>query len=180
MIRFYYGTVGSGKSMHLIAAYRNAVRLHKRDKEVILAKPVLDKRTEGIYTRFGGVEEKTFFPIDDTLDCIDMFNTDVLFSDIWFIDEAQFIPPFFLNEMLRYKNHEFNFYGLRNDVNKVMWPSVVKLMNYADEIIELPTTCELCKKEKASFNKSLKTIEDAQNSPGFHFIPVCGSCWAKD
>jgi len=182
MIKFYYGTVGSGKSMHLIAEYLNMKRKFP-EKVVKLCKPASDTRTNGVYTRFGDVEISADYlvkPLD--FSCEESHDAFIQSADIFFIDEAQFIPECFVNDCCYQSRfgYEFHFYGLRNDIRKHMWPSINTLMNNADYIIELPTTCELCKKQKASFNKALKPVEDAQNSPGFHFIPVCGSCWAKD
>ena len=162
--------------MHLIAEYLNTKRRFP-EKNVLLLKPAIDDRTEGVYTRFGDMEIKLDFPIYHNANShtVQFFMT-LQNADIMFVDEAQFLPMWFLNLVVR-RNSEYFFYGLRNDANKVMWQPVQWLMNYAHELVELPTVCEVCKKNRASFNKSLKAIEDAQNSPGFHFIPVCGSCY---
>ena len=170
MIKFYYGTVGSGKSMHLIAEYLNTKRRFP-EKNVCLMKPASDTRTDGVFTRFGNIEIKADILVSEEHPWPDIHK-----YDTFFIDEAQFIPEWVINTAFMY-SYDWHFYGLRNDSNKKMWPSILKLMNYADELIELPTVCEICKKNKASFNKSLKRLEDAQHSLGFHFIPVCGNCY---
>lgn len=172
MIRFYYGTVGSGKSMHLIADYLNAKRRFP-EKKIWLCKPVADTRTQGVYTRFGNMEVAVdYFIPDNVLDSTQELHT----VDMYFVDEAQFVPEWFINTAIMY-SYDWRFYGLRNDVNKKMWPSVSLLMSFAAEIIELPTICDICKDNKASFNKSIKKVDDPQNSLGFHFIPVCHECW---
>lgn len=175
MIKFYYGTVGSGKSMHLIANYLDTKRRFP-EKDVVLCKPACDTRTVGVYTRFGDLEVPVDVLLDEDVPYWHLANADYLF-----IDEVQFIPESFLNQLRHahfgISNVIINAYGLRNDSNKVMWPAVKWLMNNADELIELPTLCDICKINRASFNKALNAIDNAQHSIGFHFIPVCGKCY---
>lgn len=174
MIRFYYGTVGAGKSLHLINNYLNTKRLNKH-AWVGLYKPEKDSRTSSVFTRFGNVEVKP----DELIANINKykFHENKYWADILFVDEAQFIPEVVVKLASKRKDQLFQFYGLRNDSNKKMWPSIKALMNFADEIIELPSICEICKTKKASFNKCLKEGINPQHAPGFDFIGVCGECY---
>ena len=177
MIKFYYGVVNSGKSLHLLSSYLTEKR--KGEGEVKLIKPGFDTRTEGVYTRFGNVEMRPDLIVEENnpenrLCWLNILSKGTTF----FIDELQFFSPKYVEDILKNKTVDqvFNIYGLRNDFYGNMWESVALIMNFADEITEIKTHCELCKVKKASFNMKISDSLEI-NDPGFHYIPVCRDCF---
>lgn len=171
MIKYYWGTVGSGKSLRLLSSYLNDKRRH--EDELTLVKPAFDTRTAGVYTRFGNVEVEADISLNKETKLT--FIHALTNKKIFYIDEAQFIPVEYLELILKYRKPGmvFHIYGLRNDFNRNLWPSTCWLLNYADEIIEVPTLCEKCN-EKASFN--IKTSQ-TEEQVGFHYASVCWKCY---
>lgn len=174
MINLYFGTVGSGKSLHLISSYLNELR-RRPENEVALVKPLVDNRTSGIYTRFGNQEiEPTHVFGSSRLEWLHLLEK----KKYVFIDEIQFFPPEALMDIYqaRKPGNEYHLYGLRNDFLGSMWPSMKCAFNLADTIHEVSTFCDMCKERKASFNKKVGTCKHATD-PGFHYIPVCWECF---
>lgn len=176
MIKFHYGPIGSGKSQHLISSYINELR-RRPDGEVCLLKPASDTRTAGVFTRFGNIEVEPDIRYGDSESRLQwLLALDK--KKAFFLDEVQFLPEDMIKEIFwkRKSGQIFFLYGLKNDYLGTMWNSVQVAMNIADEIIEIPTFCEVCNKRKASFNrKDDKTLEG--NQVGFHYTPVCWKCF---
>lgn len=175
MIKFYHGCIGSGKSLHLLNSYLTSIRKHNPE-EVCLVKPASDTRTAGVFTRFGNIEVDVDinYSWDTRLDWLLALTK----KKIFFIDETQFMPEGFVETIFKQRqpNQEFHLYGLKNDYLGVMWEPIKYIMNVADEIVEIPTNCDICKTNKASFNKKTDSSKQG-NQVGFHYIPVCWKCF---
>lgn len=173
MIKFYYGMVGSGKSLNLISSYLTELRRSDAD-EVALIKPEVDTRTPGIYTRFGNQEIAPTFVYSQVnrLNWLHLLEK----KSIFFIDEFQFFPEDIYKDIIKLSNKQFYIYGLRNDFLGNIWPSVQHIMNHADHIVEIETHCDLCKKKKASYNRKLSGSM-TENEVGFQYVPVCRECF---
>ena len=175
MIKFYYGTVGSGKSLNLISSYLNELR-KRPESNVALIKPDIDTRTSGIYTRFGDMEIQPTFIYSEAkrLDWLYLLEK----KKVFFIDEWQFFGVLASKDIINSIKHDqqFHIYGLRNDFLGSPWPAVQHIMNHADQIIEIETHCDICKNKKASYNKKLSGSM-VNNEVGFQYIPVCRECF---
>lgn len=90
-LRFYYGTMSSGKTMALIMSQYN---LRKANKKIIILKSSLDTKADDcIQTRVaGGIEEKADLVLDPNKSVTEYFEkwAEDGVSRI-FVDEAQFL-----------------------------------------------------------------------------------------
>jgi thymidine kinase len=154
---FRYGAMGSSKSANLImTAYNYKVQ----GKKIMILKPGVDTRDEknSIVSRTGMKQEidlltynftyiPQYIPID--LDCV-------------LVDECQFLEVEQIDQ-LRYitKYCPVICYGLRTDYSSKLFPSSQRLMEIADNIEEIKTTCVYCNK-KAIINAKYKIDGDVK------------------
>lgn len=156
---FYYGTMNSSKSAQLLMAGHN---YESSGKDVIYIKPALDTRSERITSRIGAEHEADYIISDD---CFDRANSlcdivlDSLTVSAIFIDEAQFLPPSFIRELLSRledTNVSILFYGLLKDFRGHIFDASQALLEEVDDIREIKTVCHYCD-DKATFN--LRTVD---------------------
>ncbi len=178
---FRYGTVGSAKTMNLLAVAHNYTQQEKR---VLLIKPKVDTRfgVDIIKSRTGLFKTADLLVGDDTQLTFDIFEG----IDCVLVDEAQFIAPHivdFLHELAISKNVPVICYGLRTDFKTRFFAGSQRLMELADSIEEVKTTCFYCDR-KAVFNMKLlngvPTTEGPQIDLGAEekYLPVCKSCYS--
>ncbi len=179
---FRYGTVGSAKTMNLLAVAHN---YRAQNKIAYLLKPRLDKRfgTETIRSR-SGLEMHADFLIDieEELDSELFMGAHCLL-----VDEAQFLCPSVVDQLKEISN-SFEIpvicYGLRTDFRTRLFPGSERLMELADSIEEIKTTCAFCNK-KAIFN--LKFVDGTPTTKGptvdlgteEKYLPACSQCYPK-
>ena len=180
---FRYGTVGSAKTLNLLAV---AHAYKQQNKRVYLVKPRLDNRfgAEMIRSRTGLMQEADLL-VDD--------QTELLFetlkgSHCILVDEAQFLGPQLIDQLrqvTRLLDIPVIAYGLRTDFRTRLFPGAQRLMELADAIEEIKTTCAYCNR-KAVFN--LKLSEEGRptlNGPTIElgseekYVPACADCYAR-
>lgn len=184
---FRYGTVGSAKTLNLLAVAHN---YRQQGKEVLLVKPEID-------TRFGKTTIRTraglempadilapaagplFFPALDGVACL-------------LVDEAQFLSPAAVDQLHTIAHTAVApdaatgipviCYGLRTDFRRELFPAAARLFELADSLEEVKTTCHFCRR-KAIFN--LKLINNCATLQGpsvelgceEKYLPVCSPCY---
>lgn len=180
---FRYGTVNSAKTLNLLAVAHN---YRQQGKRVLIVKPALDTRwgQEWITSRAGPkmaadlvLESNSVITADDLADasCI-------------LADEAQFLSIFTI-EQLAYIAHRnpgtpVICYGLRTDFKTRLFPAATRLMELADTIEEIKTTCQYCEK-KAIFNLKFVNGVATREGPSVDlgaeekYAPACAACYAK-
>ena len=178
---FRYGTVGSAKTLNLLAvahAYR------QQGKRAFIIKPALDDRfgKEMVRSR-AGLEKEADLLVQDSsaLDAVHFEGVDCVL-----VDEAQFLAPSLIDQ-LRLVASELHVpvicYGLRTDFRTSLFPGARRLLEIADAIEEIKTTCAFCTK-KAVFNLKLvdgrPTLQGPQVQLGCEetYLPACAPCWA--
>ena len=150
---FRYGAMGSAKTMHLLAVAHN---YEQQGKRVILIKPSIDDRfgADMIRSRTG-LERKadicvaadTQIPLDTLagVSCI-------------LVDECQFLSEYVVHQ-LRNITVDLDIpvicYGLRTNFKTRLFEGAKRLMEVADAIEEVKTTCAFCNR-KAVFNIKLR------------------------
>lgn len=156
---FRYGTVGSAKTLNLLAVAHN---YRQQSKKVVLMKPRLDTRFgEGEIVSRAGLQAPADVLVDE-----DTYLEPADFDDISciLVDEAQFLPPR-LVDALRALSQDPGVpvicYGLRTDFRTQLFPGSRRLLELADSIEEIKVTCRYCNR-KAVFN--LKLGSDGQAS----------------
>jgi thymidine kinase len=161
---FRYGAMCSSKSLNLLAVHHNYIQQKKR---VLVLKPRLDARfAQGEVVSRAGLSA----PADLLVDA-DTALDPALFAGLHcvLVDEAQFLSAY-LVEQLRLLTHTARVpvicYGLRTDFLMRTFEGSQRLLELADSIEEVKTTCQFCNR-KAVFNMriagdGLATAEGAQ------------------
>ncbi len=177
---FRYGAVGSAKTLNLLAvahAYR------QQGKRVYLVKPQIDDRFgEGIIRSRAGLQEEADLLVSDETD----FRTLELGAcHCILVDEAQFLAPEII-EQLRDVTRKLDIpvicYGLRTDFRTRLFPGAQRLMELADAIEEIKTTCAYCNR-KAIFNLKLLNGRPTLAGPTLDlgteekYLPTCSQCY---
>jgi thymidine kinase len=179
---FRYGTVGSAKTLNLLAVAHN---YEQQGKQAFLIKPSIDTRfgQENIRSR-AGLEKKTHLLVDQS-----SVLDDGLFSgvDCILVDEAQFLSESLI-EQLRNITIRLNIpvicYGLRTDFRSQLFEGSRRLLELADSIEEIKTTCAFCNK-KAVFNLKIAAGTASLEGPTIDlgteekYLPSCYPCYQK-
>jgi thymidine kinase len=153
---FRYGTVNSAKTLNLLAVAHN---YRAQDKRVILVKPAVDARWDAaaIRTR-AGLAMPADLVISDSVIDLDFFDG----AACVLVDECQFLAPAVIDQFSQLahactyqpygrKGIPVICYGLRTDFRRELFPASRRLMELADSIEEVKTTCQFCER-KALFN----------------------------
>jgi thymidine kinase len=185
---FRYGTVNSAKTLNLLAVAHN---YRQQGKAVLLIKPELDTRfgREVIHTR-AGLELQA----DVLAPSVGLLPLQAL-DDIvcLLVDEAQFLAPEQIDQLHQIAHSAVSptapngipviCYGLRADFRRELFPASKRLLELADSIEEVKTTCHYCL-QKATFNLKLCDGRATFTGPSVElgceekYLPVCGRCYA--
>ncbi|MFH1132644.1 MAG: thymidine kinase [Pseudomonadota bacterium] len=177
---FRYGTVGSAKTLNLLAVAHNYGQQNKR---AFIIKPELDVRfgQERVHSR-AGIEKKADLLVgpETKLDTNAFEGIDCIL-----VDEAQFLSANLIDQ-LRKVTKEQNVpvicYGLRTDFRTNLFEGAKRLLEIADSIEEIKTTCYYCNR-KAVFNLRLAngvpTLEGPTIDLGTEekYLPTCANCY---
>lgn len=179
---FRYGTVGSAKTLNLLAVAHN---YRQQGKEVSLIKPKMD-------VRFGQDLIRSRAGLEMSADVLVEAGTKLSmesFSGISciLVDEAQFISASIIDQ-LRLITLEMDIpvicYGLRTDFRTNLFEGSKRLMEVADSIEEIKATCYFCNK-KSIFNlkhvNGKATVEGPSIQLGAEelFYPACFKCYTE-
>jgi thymidine kinase len=179
---FRHGTVGSAKTLNLLAVAHNYER---QGKKVIVIKPGFDDRygEREVASRAGlRREAHIILMASDRLEMADFEGVQCVL-----VDEVQFMTAAHI-EQLRDISDQLGVpvicYGLRTDFRSQLFDGSRRLMELADSIEEVKTTCHRCNR-KAIFN--LKCIDGvalldgpSQQVAGDEtFQPVCSLHYVK-
>lgn len=146
---FRHGAMGSAKTLNLLAVRHNYAQ---QGKQVLLIKPSLDIRFgNGNIRSRAGLEYPADLLVEaDTI--LDPSRFEGLSCVL--VDECQFLSPALveqLRELTRTMNIPVIAYGLRTDFRTRLFEGSRRLMELADAIEEVKTTCRFCNR-KAVFN----------------------------
>ena len=177
---FRYGTVGSAKTLNLLAV---AHTYAQQNKTAWIAKPALDTRwgVRNVRSR-AGLERDADLILEpgQSLDPTGFGDVDCLL-----VDEAQFLTPELVDQLralTRTANIPVICYGLRTDFRTRAFPGSQRLLELADAIEEIKTTCSHCTR-KAVFNlkhrDGIPTVDGPTIDLGAEekYVPVCDVCY---
>jgi thymidine kinase len=180
---FRYGTVGSAKTLNLLAVAHN---YRQQGKEVSLLKPRLD-------IRFGKGSIKSRAGLEMTADLLLESDTKLDFDSFTgisciLVDEAQFLSTKVI-EQLRQITLDMDIpvicYGLRTDFRTKLFEGSARLMEVADSIEEIKATCYFCNK-KSIFNlrhvNGVATVDGPSILLGAEemYFPTCYRCYSAE
>lgn len=180
---FRYGTVNSAKTLNLLAVAHN---YRQQGKRALIVKPALDTRwgKEWITSRAGPK-----MPADLVLHDSDVIDQDAVEGvSCVLADEAQFFSLFVIEQLayLAHRNPRVPVicYGLRTDFKTKLFPAAARLLELADTIEEVKTTCQYCDK-KAIFNLKFVNGLPTRIGPSVElgaeetYAPACAACYAE-
>ncbi len=180
---FRYGTVGSAKTLNLLAVAHN---YRQQGKKVLLMKPDLDTRfgRERIKSR-AGLETQA----DILIENVDSLN-DIDFTGISciLVDEVQFLPAKVIEEFRRISldwDIPILCYGLRTDFKSHLFEGSCRLIEVADSIEEVKATCYFCEKKSIM---NLKHVNGVATNEGpsvelgaeEKYFPTCYQCYQRE
>lgn len=166
--------------MNLLAVAHN---YQLQQKSIMLMKPAMD-------TRFGAEEIRSRSGLQKRADLLlqpDMVLDHALLRGLQciLVDEAQFVSGSVI-EQLRQVATDLNIpiicYGLRTDFRGQLFEGSKRLLELADSIEEVKTTCAYCNR-KAVFNLKLQNGEPTLKGPTVDlgteekYLPACSSCY---
>lgn len=178
---FRYGTVGSAKTLNLLAVAHN---YRQQGKNVLLLKPEID-------VRFGPDLIKTRAGLEMPADVIVPPTGEARLPDLTgvvclLVDEAQFLDTVAIDQLHKIVHVAPQIpvicYGLRTDFRRQIFPAARRLMELADSIEEVKTTCNFCLR-KAVFNLKLLNGKPTMFGPSVElgaeekYLPVCAACY---
>jgi thymidine kinase len=173
---FRYGAVSSAKTLNLLAVAHNYERQGKR---VLVLKPAFDTRfgAQTVASRAGLERDADFLMRDDVpLDLVRFEDCSCVL-----VDEAQFLTAGQvdqLRELTRQVAVPVICYGLRTDFRSCLFEGSRRLMEVADAIEEVKTTCTFCNRKAVLNLKSVDgvpTVGGPSKKLGAEelYLPVC-------
>lgn len=177
---FRYGTVGSAKTLNLLAVAHN---YRQQGKRILLLRPELD-------TRFGKESIKSRAGLEMDADLLVAPGT-ALLDMHWegvsciLVDEAQFLTKHNIEELRQItllKDVPVICYGLRTDFRTRLFEGSSRLMELADSIEEVKSTCHYCNRKSVA---NLKHVDGVATLDGpvvqlgaeEKYYPVCYKCY---
>ena len=203
MVKLYfrYGTVGSAKTLNLLAV---AHTYKQQEKSVLLLKPLIDDRfgKENITSRAGlsiqadyRISEKTVFSYQgESLTLVENLEENNLIDldqnplpACILVDECQFLAPQIIDQLWLITVRcqvPVILYGLRTNFKGFLFPGVKRIFERADVIEEIKTTCWFCN-HKATHNLKISKGEPVLNGPEVElglenmYKPSCKNCYLE-
>ena len=184
-LKFKYGTMASGKSLHLLAT---AHQFKTNNIPYQLLKSSIDTRDSNVISSRIGIEEPciTIQPDDNNI----IQHIKILDGVKWIlVDEAQFLTANQIDELASIVD-KFNInvicYGLRTDYLTHLFEGSKRLFEIADSFEELPSYCKCGKKNSvnARFNEdgNIDLNEGKQIEIGgdSKYKSMCRLCFTKE
>lgn len=178
---FRHGTVGSAKTLNLLAVAHN---YRQQGKEILLLKPALD-------VRFGQSQIKSRAGLEMAADILVTPETDLLSHsyegiDCILVDEAQFLSAKVIDQLREIATHRqipIICYGLRTDFRSNLFDGSKRLMELADSIEEVKATCHFCNRKSIMNLKHVNGVA-CTDGPSIQlgaeekYFPTCYACYA--
>ena len=189
---FRYGAMNSGKSTALLQA---AFNYEERGQRVLLAKPSVDTKGDGIVSRLGVARDVDFTIASDTALrarfaalAAQTRSTEGREVACLLIDEAQFLSPEQVDDLLRIAVLDrvpVLAYGIRTDFKTNAFPGSRRLLEIAHSIEELKTICRCGR--KAIFNARkvgeafiFDGAQVAIDGESVTYEALCGECYLSE
>ena len=183
---FRYGTMGSAKTALLLT---QAYNFEERGMEFICMKPIVDTREkENVIKSRIGIKRECLWIYQDT-DIYELvkniYEETLVVKDWILIDEAQFLSQEQVDQLARIvDDYGCNVvcYGLRTDFQSKMFEGSRRLLEIADTIDEIKSTCSCGRKTiiNARIDADGSVITDGNQvmiGGDDKYIAMCRRCW---
>lgn len=189
MLKYYYGTMASGKSATLLM---NAYQKELNGVNTIILKPYEERDKNKIKSRVGLESDCITFREDTNLYEVIKGISTALEVKHFYIDECQFLTPIQVEQLwkvTREYNIDINCFGLKVTFMNTLFKGIEVLMVYADQILELEpkAVCKYCDEnatthllmvnDKPVLDYPEKFEGDTEGS--IRFECVCIGCWKE-
>lgn len=183
---FRYGAMNAGKSTILL---QTAYNYEEKGKKIVLLKSSIDtKGDEKIVSRIG-LERKVDYLIYNDDSILSKLGNSIYNIDCILVDEAQFLKRKQVDELF-YITKKYNVpviaFGLRTDFKTNGFEGSIRLLELADELLEMPTICKCGKKARFNARKinNKFTFEGdsivIDNKTEVKYESLCGSCYINE
>ena len=179
---FRHGTMGSAKTLNLLAVAHN---YRRQGKQVYLIKPEMDVRfgAKLIRSRAGIEMEADLLVKPDTK--FDWKNFEHISCIL--VDEAQFLSKKVIEQLREISLHldiPVICYALRTDFKSFLFEGSKRLLELADTIEEIKSTCYFCNKKSIMNLKHVNgtaTVDGPSIQLGAEemYFPACYRCYTK-
>jgi len=169
------GSMFAGKSKKLIELGKE-----QEGKAVLFIKPAVDNRysVDEIVTHDGESVRAMVIDSDTQLNIADFFT--ILGANVVLIDEAQFFTTDLIDmvaSMLEEEDKKVYVAGLNYDYKGKEFETTAKLIELADEVIELTAECADCKGEATLTAKTSGSDKRVELGSKDIYKPVCVKCF---
>lgn len=177
---FRHGTVGSAKTLNLLAVAHN---YRQQGKEILLLKPEIDERFgKGTIKSRAGLEMSADVLVNAETD---LFSLNFEGISCVLVDEAQFLSSHIIDQLRRItltKNIPVICYGLRTDFRSKLFEGSLRLMEMADSIEEVKATCHFCDRKSIMNLKHVNGVATldgptVQLGAEEKYFPACYRCY---
>lgn len=183
---FRYGAMNAGKSTILL---QTAYNYEEKGKKIVLLKSSIDtKGDEKIVSRIG-LERKVDYLIYNDDSILSKLGNSIYNIDCILVDEAQFLKRKQVDELF-YITKKYDVpviaFGLRTDFKTNGFEGSIRLLELADELLEMPTICKCGKKARFNARKinNKFTFEGdsivIDNKTEIKYESLCGSCYINE
>ena len=179
---FRHGTVGSAKTLNLLAVAHN---YRQQGKRILLIKPEMD-------VRFGKQQIKSRAGLEMEADILASSQSNLLDLDLEgisciLVDEAQFLTAGVIDQLrtIALKQHiPVICYGLRTDFRSHLFEGSRRLMELADSIEEVKATCHFCNRKSIMNLKHVNGVASVdgpsvQLGAEEKYFPACYHCYME-
>lgn len=183
---FRYGTMGSAKTAMLLT---QAYNFEERHMDYMCLKPVIDTRDKAnvIRSRIGIERECAWIYQSTNLYQMvrDLYRKNGRIVDWFLIDEAQFLSADQVDQLAKVVD-DFGVnvvcYGLRTDFRTHLFEGSKRLLEIADTIDEIKSTCSCGRKTIVnarvnSLGEIITEGEVVEIGGNDRYIAVCRNCW---
>ena len=178
---FRYGAMGSSKTANLLMVAHN---YESQGKKVLLLKPNIDDRFgKDVIKSRCGLEKNANIILDNDYNLLNN-GIDYACYECLLVDEAQFLTTTQVEQLRIITNTTAVIcYGIRTSYTSELFPGSKRLLELADTIEEIKTTCNFCNK-KATINGKFQDGHLIKNGSSIidiggdeKYISLCWFCW---
>lgn len=183
---FRYGTMGSAKTAMLLT---QAYNFEERGMNYLCMKPIIDNREkENVIRSRIGIERKCswIYPEMDLYRFLkEQFEHSLVVKDWILIDESQFLTADQVDQLARVvDDYGVNVvcYGLRTDFQSHLFEGSRRLLELADSIDEIKSTCSCGRKTiiNARIDSQGNIVTDGNQveiGGDDKYVSLCRRCW---
>ena len=185
---FKFGTMASGKSLHLLATAHN---FQEHGIPFLIFKSKIDTRDgeNVVSSRALGTKEcitiESYDNIYEMINCYSQISSDKPKVKYILVDEAQFLTPKQVEELAQITDNlgiNVICYGLKTDFRTELFPASKRLLEIADEIEEIESICYCGRKTmfNARINSDKEIVIDGNQievGGDDRYVALCRKCY---